>query len=181
MPADQYAKIIYEDFKKPDNGWKLAQPFDSMTDNIQPAEKAYAMVMKNGGAALNRDAVDDRIVSEVLNGTGRVIDKPSDAGGWPVLETGTAYIDTDKDGMPNDWETARGLNPDDPADGSLDRDSDGYTNVEEFLNALMADLYTQDVPFPAFNQHFRFFRLIGYLVLRAFLSVKKWVMTTLWS
>lgn len=178
MPADQYAKIIYEDFKKPDNGWKLAQPFDSMTDNIQPAEKAYAMVMKNGGAALNRDAVDDRIVSEVLNGTGRVIDKPSDAGGWPVLETGTAYIDTDKDGMPNDWETARGLNPDDPADGSLDRDSDGYTNVEEFLNGLMADLYTQDVPFPAFNQHFRFFRLIGYLVLRAYLSARKWVIAT---
>lgn len=175
MPADQYSKIIYEDFKKPDNGWKLAEPFESRTQNIQPAEKAYAMVMKNAGAVLNRDAYDDRIVSEVVNGTGRIIDKPSDVGGWPVLETGTAYLDTDKDGMPNDWETARGLNPNDLADGSLDRDSDGYTNVEEFLNELMADLYTEDVPFPAFNNDFRFFRLIGYLVLRMYLSARKWV------
>lgn len=177
-PADQYSKIIYEDFKKPDNGWKLAEPFESMTENIQPAEKAYAMVMKNAGAALKRDAYDNRIVSEVLNGTGRVIDKPADVGGWPVLETGTPYVDTDKDGMPDDWEIARSLNPDDPADGALDRDSDGYTNVEEFLNALMADLYTQDVPFPEFNNDFRFFRLIGYLVLRIYLSARKWLVAT---
>ncbi len=175
LPKDQYAKITYEDFKKPDNGWKLSAPFDGQTVNVQPAEKAYAMVMKNAGAALSRDAYDERIVSEVLNGTGRVIDKPSDAGGWPVLETGTAYTDTDKDGMPDDWETARGLNPADPADGSLDRDSDGYTNVEEFLNSLMANLYTEDMPFPAFNSDFRFFRLIGYLVLRLYLDARKWV------
>ena len=53
-----------------------------------------------------------------------------------------------------------------------------YHPREEFLNALMADLYTEDVPFPAFNNDFRFFRLIGYLVLRAYLSVKKWVIAT---
>ncbi len=177
MPADQYSKIIYEDFKKPDNGWKLSEPFDNMTDRIQPAEKAYAMVMKNGGAAVNRDAYDDRIVSEVIKGTGRVIDRPSDVGGWPVLETGEAYLDTDKDGMPDDWESTHGLNPADPADGSLDRDGDGYTNVEEFLNSLMADLYTEDAPFPQFDQSFRFFRYIGYSVLRLYWDARKWVRT----
>lgn len=175
-PSDQYSKIIYEDFVKPDNGWKLTAPFDGETENIQSAEKAYAMVMKNGGAAVNRDSYDDRIVNDVVTGKGRVIDKPSDVGGWPELATGDAYIDTDKDGMPNDWETAKGLDPNDPADGSLDRDSDGYTNVEEFLNSLMADLYTEDVPFPAFNSSFRFFRLIGYLMLRSYLNAKKWVL-----
>lgn len=179
MPADQYSRIIYEDFIKPDNGWKLAEPFDSMTSNIHSAEKAYAMVIKNGGAALNRDSVDERIVRDVLNGTGRVIDRPSDVGGWPELATGEAYLDTDKDGMADDWETAHGLNPADPADGSLDKDGDGYTNVEEFLNSLMADLYTEDVPFPEFHNEFRFFRLIGYLILRAYLQAKRWVMTTL--
>ncbi len=175
MPKDQYSKIIYEDFKKPDNGWKLSEPFASQTENIQSAEKAYAMVMKNGGAALNRDSYDERIVNEIITGKGRIIDKPSDVGGWPELATGEAYIDTDKDGMPNGWETAKGLDPNDPVDGSLDRDSDGYTNVEEFLNSLMADLYTEDVPFPQFNSSFRFFRLIGYLVLRLYLDAKKWV------
>ncbi len=176
LPKDQYAKITYEDFKKPDNGWKLAAPFDGQMGNVQSAEKAYAMVMKNGGAALNRDAYDKRIVNEVITGTGRIIDRPSEVGGWPVLATGDAYIDTDKDGMPNDWETAKGLDPNNPADGNLDRDSDGYTNVEEFLNSLMTGLYTEDVPFPQFNSNFRFFRLIGYLTLRAYLDAKKWVL-----
>jgi hypothetical protein len=43
-------------------------------------------------------------------------------------------VDSDGDGMPDDWEKARGLNPNNPSDGSADTDEDGYTNVEEFLN-----------------------------------------------
>ena len=132
--------------------------------------------MKMGSVAKARP---DRIVSEILNGTGRVIDKPSDVGGWPVLETGTAYTDTDKDGMPDDWETARGLNPNDPADGSLDRDSDGYTNVEEFLNSLMADLYTQDVPFPEFNSKYQKFLNIFYDIFRALTGLQKFLKSLL--
>ncbi len=175
LPADQYSLITYEDFVKPDNGWKLAAPFDGQMSNVQSAEKAYAMVMKNGGAALSRDSYDDRIVNDIITGKGRVIDKPSDVGGWPVLETGTAYVDTDKDGMPDSWETAHGLNPNDPADGSLDRDGDGYTNVEEFLNSMMSGLYTQDVPFPAFNSFFQKLYNALYEVLRAFIDAKDFI------
>lgn len=175
MPADQYSLIIYEDFVKPDNGWKLAEPFNSVNSQTQSAEKAYAMVMKNGGAALNRDAYDDRIVREVLTGKGRIIDKPSDVGGWPVLETGEAYIDTDKDGMADSWEEANGLNPGNPADGSLDRDADGYTNLEEYLNGLMAGLYTEDVPFPAFDNRFQKFYNMMYDILRALIDAQKFL------
>ena len=42
------------------------------------------------------------------------------------------------DGMPNRWEAGRGLNPDDAADGALDPDADGYTNLEDYLNWLAA-------------------------------------------
>ncbi len=41
--------------------------------------------------------------------------------------------DRDHDGMPNDWETAHGFNPDSDADAGLDADNDALTNVEEYL------------------------------------------------
>jgi hypothetical protein len=44
--------------------------------------------------------------------------------------------DSDGDGMPDEWERQHGLNPNNPADGALDKNGDGYTNVEEYLNSL---------------------------------------------
>lgn len=41
-------------------------------------------------------------------------------------------IDTDSDGLPDVWETANGLNPDDPSDVDLDADGDGLSNWEEY-------------------------------------------------
>ncbi len=81
-----------------------------------------------------RDRVDERIVNDVRNGTGRIIDDPSEVGGWPELAAGTAPADTDHDGMANEWEVLYCFNPKDPADGPGDADGDGYTNVEEYLN-----------------------------------------------
>jgi hypothetical protein len=104
----------------------------------QPAMVAYNLVLKNAGAiAPRRDSVDTRIIQEVTNGTGRWIDSQNQVGGWPILAAGTPPTDTDHDGMPNVWETARGLNPNNRSDGSQDRNGDGYTNVEEYLNSLI--------------------------------------------
>lgn len=91
------------------------------------------------------------------------------------METGEAYIDTDKDGMADSWEEANGLNPGNPADGSLDRDADGYTNLEEYLNGLMAGLYTEDVPFPAFDNRFQKFYNMMYDILRALIDAQKFL------
>jgi hypothetical protein len=38
--------------------------------------------------------------------------------------------------MPDDWETARGLDPADPSDGATDGNADGYTHLEDWLNSL---------------------------------------------
>ena len=46
-------------------------------------------------------------------------------------------MDADKDGMPDDWETKNGLNPKNTEDASLDRNMDGYTNIEEYLNSVV--------------------------------------------
>ena len=40
--------------------------------------------------------------------------------------------DNDHDGMPNGWETAHGLSPNDPSDAFADPDGDGLTNVAEY-------------------------------------------------
>lgn len=55
---------------------------------------------------------------------------------WPAYRSERPPADTDRDGMPDAWEKAHGLNPTDSSDASGDRDADGYTNLEEYLNAL---------------------------------------------
>ena len=100
------------------------------------AALAYEAVLADAGATRPaRDAVDLRVVSQVTNGTGAVIDSPAQVGGWPALAAGTAPADSDHDGMPDAWEGTYSLDPLSPADGPEDADQDGYTNLEEHLNA----------------------------------------------
>jgi hypothetical protein len=40
--------------------------------------------------------------------------------------------------MPDEWETRYGLNPRDASDANQDRDTDGYTNIEEYINGTDA-------------------------------------------
>lgn len=55
-------------------------------------------------------------------------------GGWPEYTFTTAPVDTDHDGMPDEWEKKYSLNSNDASDGTKDPDNDGFTNLEEFLN-----------------------------------------------
>lgn len=141
-PPDPYsAQLIgYENRFTAANkeAFKLAEPpYIKEPIIIEEAPAAYAAVLAGVGATKPmRDSADTRIINDVINGTGRVIDDEDDVGGWPVLSSGTPPVDTDHDGMPDSWETARGLNPNDALDGKLDRDGDGYTNVEEYINSL---------------------------------------------
>lgn len=63
------------------------------------------------------------------------ITDPSEVGGYPDYK-GKPYVDTDGDGMPDEWETAHGLNPRDPSDAASDLNGDGYTNIEDYINGL---------------------------------------------
>ena len=47
-------------------------------------------------------------------------------------------VDTDHDGIPDTWEKAHGLDPNNPADGAVIA-ANGYTNVENYLNELAGD------------------------------------------
>jgi len=57
------------------------------------------------------------------------------AGGYPKY-AGERVIDTDGDGMPDEWEKKHGLDPNDPSDAAKDKSGDGYTNIEKYLNGL---------------------------------------------
>lgn len=83
-------------------------------------------------------AVDTRLINDVINRTGRIIDHEEEVGGWPALNSTTPPTDTDRDGMPDAWEKRRDPDPNDASDGAKDRDEDGYTNVEEYINGLVA-------------------------------------------
>ena len=100
------------------------------------AAQAYEEVLAGAGARVPFiDPVDQRVIRDVRKGTGRIIDDPHEVGGWPSLARGTAPQDSDRDGMPDTWESARGLDPH-LVDGAGDRNRDGYTNVEEYVNGL---------------------------------------------
>ncbi len=57
-------------------------------------------------------------------------------GGFPKYKKYTAWKDSDGDGMPDEWEIANGLNPNDPSDANLDCNGDGYTNIEKYINGI---------------------------------------------
>lgn len=125
---------------------RRAEPVPLPPIAAQSAEEAYAQVLAEAGAVFpTRDAVDARVVQEVRDGTYHfgdhgLIDSQEQVGGWPELRSAEAPADRDHDGMPDAWEEAHGLDPADPADRNLDRDGDGYTALEDYLNGLVAHL-----------------------------------------
>ena len=108
--------------------------------NEQTADDAYQTVLAKAGCSLKRDAIDIRMVQNVENGTGGLIDSQSEVGGWPVYE-GTASKDSDYDGMPDEWETAHGLNPKSRADAVATTLQSPYMNIEVYANELVNNLY----------------------------------------
>ncbi len=89
------------------------------------------------------DSVDQRIISDVKNETGKVIKDPAEVGGWPELAAGTPPADGDKDGIPDQWEGAHGLDPRDGSDGGLASEN-GYRHLENYLNELAGDVIPGD-------------------------------------
>lgn len=118
-------------------GTIVNSPFPAPPVRTDPAEVAFKRVLKEGGAVLpKRDAVDKRIVEEVMKGTGRIINSQDEVGGWPEYKSVPPPPDSDMDGIPDDWERRNHLNPLDPSDANGDFDGDGYTNIEEYINSL---------------------------------------------
>jgi pectate lyase len=114
-------------------------PFPAAPVTTVAGKDVLALVLASVGASKPaRDSVDARLIEHVRARKGKLIDSQTEVGGWPELKSTPPPADTDGDGMSDAWESGHGLNPRDAADARLDRDGDGYTNVEEYLNSLAA-------------------------------------------
>ena len=136
---------------------KMTSPMPFALVTTHTADKAFEKVVAYAGASLHRDALDKIIANDVEKGTAHftganeqdrpgIIDsqdeaKTDGADAWPSLKGLTASADTDGDGIPDEWETSHGLNPDNAADGKT-VGADGYTNLETYMNQLVADITT---------------------------------------
>lgn len=115
----------------------VGKPYPAPYVTTWAVSTAYPKVLDLAGARIPyRDPVDARVVRDVKNLTGHIIDDPSQVGGWPVLPAKAAPRDSDHDGMPDTWEVNNGLNPN-VYNAAGDKDQDGWTNIEEYLNWLV--------------------------------------------
>lgn len=137
---------------------RVLEPWPAMPINEQTAEDAYESVLNNAGATHPyRDDVDYRIADEVRYGYATyegetyeknknvadksqlcgIIDSQEDVGGWPELKSAPAPLDTDGDGMPDEWEMKYGLDPQTADNNQLN--AEGYTAIEVYINSLAGE------------------------------------------
>lgn len=138
---------------------RMEEPCPTGEVTTHDAATAFSKVLDYAGASLYRDDVDARYKREVTSGnpeyigsvTGEegLIDLVADVEGYTEANFGTssrpAGFDSDGDGMPDDWEIANGLNPDDPGDGNGKKlDTKGwYTNLEVYLSNVVENIMRQ--------------------------------------
>ncbi len=161
VSADNWTNGVQKDsYAKADSliaAARQANPFPFSDVTTQTAQNAYLSVLDNAGAILpRRDPIDKRIVNEARTGTATfegstyaavtgpgishpsgILDTQADAGGLPAYNSTAAPADTDHDGMPDDWETANGFNPNDASDRNT-TGADGFTALEKYLNSITA-------------------------------------------
>jgi hypothetical protein len=128
---------------------KLIQANAFATINIteQTATEAYNAVILYAGASYKRDTLDARIIKDVKNRTGNMIDVQggfahgtayeNTLNAWPFLQTEKPLLDTDNDGMPDAWEIKNGLNPKDKSDNAKTTLHKFYTNIEMYINIIV--------------------------------------------
>ena len=124
----------------------IDKPHDAWSVPTQTAEEAYKAVLRSVGASYSRDTLDQRIIDDVKNRTGKIIDVQGGfphgtafevtINAWPVLKSLPVRADNDKDGMPDDWEVKNRLDPANSSDASLFLLHKSYTNIEVYINSL---------------------------------------------
>ena len=120
-------------------------PFETLPIQLQDPKAAYISVLNHVGASFKRDTMDQRIIQDVVQRRGVIIDVQGHfahgtayektIAAWPNLKTEPALMDTDFDGMPDAWELNMGLDPRKADDKGLHL-SKQYTNIEMYLIGL---------------------------------------------
>ncbi len=162
VTADNWTKGIYAQISASDcdgtytsvtkDTMKLETPIGFYATTTHSAADAYEKVLNYAGASLSRDRIDSTMVNDTRNGvatfTGKTAGKPGIIDSqedcipegydvaWPELRSSRAPIDTDRDGISDDFEERYGLDPNDPSDCNKIAPS-GYTYLESYINSLV--------------------------------------------
>ena len=136
---------VYGDEEATDNNWKdnstvknqekankLEEPIDMGEYSIpeQTAQEAYEDVLATAGASLpRRDSIDARIVNDVKNGTGRLINKTKEAGSFTGVTSEKRTFE-----IPQDWKDANGMGNAAETDIVGSGEWKGYTWIEAYVN-----------------------------------------------
>ena len=145
------SKVDYTYTQETKDTMRIEKPIAYGYITTHTAQTAYEMVTRYAGASYRRDSHDSYITDDVLTGTAKYsgagqegkgfINNQDEAGGWPELASTEAPADTDQDGIPDEWETRYGLDPNNTNDGrvcSLD-EKGYYTNLEVYCNSLVEE------------------------------------------
>ncbi len=139
--APEVTRENWKGMRGPERLARVNTAFEAWPVRQETAERAYEAVLAQAGATRpKRDAVDRRVIESVRTGKmiapNGIIKSPAEVGGFPKYEFQASDVpaDSDRDGMPDDWERNHGLDAERAADATTDLDRDGYTNVEEYLN-----------------------------------------------
>ena len=164
VTRDNWTKGIYAQIDKNGNDgtftsvtkdtMHLDAPLEFYATTTHTAQVAYEKVLQYARASLSRDAIDSIMVYDTRNnkasftgGGGNlpgIINSQEDCvyngtSAWPELKSETAPLDSDRDGMPDEWERENGLDPNDPEDRNKTNE-EGYTMLEVYMNSLVADI-----------------------------------------
>jgi len=124
----------------------MEKPFLTEAMPTETANQAYHSIIAGVGASYRRDTLDLRIIKNVLDTTVKIIDvhggysnvsslNPTNMV-WPYLQSGNALLDSDEDGIPDEWEKKMGLNPHNKADAKLSSINPMYNNIEVYIHSI---------------------------------------------
>lgn len=120
-----------------DEGYRQLTPWPASPITTTEMSYAYALEILNDVGATRpvRDSVDERVIADFDAGTGAIIDNVVYPDDFPTFTAPPYPTDVDNDGMADNWEVSEGLKVG-VDDSALDENSDGYTNIEEYLYYL---------------------------------------------
>lgn len=119
---------------------KAKEEFGKNEIKTHTAQETLQLVTKYAGASLKRDEVDNRLINYLTNGYPKnisgIINSQNEVGGFPILNSKITNIDSDKDGLPDDWEKANNLKIGIKNGANFDLSSQ-YSNIEVYAESIL--------------------------------------------